>query len=86
MDGPGVSGTTDQDLTGISTGVYIVEVTDANGCSSDETFNLTTSIQEIAAGVVASCSRTHLKVCLPWKLQAKPKALDYHVLDAQGRM
>ena len=29
------------------TGVYIVEVTDANDCSADETFDLTTSVQKL---------------------------------------
>ena len=85
--GPGVSGTTDQDLTGISTGVYIVEVTDANGCSSDETFNLTTSIQEIAAGVVASVFPNPSQGLFAVEIAGQTQgAVDYHVLDAQGRM
>ncbi|MGB2229335.1 MAG: T9SS type A sorting domain-containing protein, partial [Flavobacteriales bacterium] len=85
--GPGVSGTTDQDLTGISTGVYIVEVTDANGCSSDETFNLTTSIQEIAAGVVASVFPNPSQGLFAVEIAGQTQgAVEYHVLDAQGRM
>ena len=85
--GPGVSGTTDQDLTGISTGVYIVEVTDANGCSADETFNLTTSVQEIAAGVVASVFPNPSQGLYAVQIAGHTQgAVNYHVLDAQGRM
>ena len=85
--GPGVSGTTDQDLTGISTGVYIVEVTDANGCSADETFNLTTSVQEIAAGVVASVFPNPSQGLYAVEIAGHTQgAVNYHVLDAQGRM
>ena len=73
-------------LTGISTGVYIVEVTDANGCSSDETFNLTTSIQEIAGwrgGLrVPNPSQGLFAVEIAGQTQG---AVEY-VLDAQGRM
>ena len=85
--GPGVSGTTDQDLSGISTGVYIVEVTDANGCSADETFNLTTSVQEIAAGVVASVFPNPSQGLYAVEIAGHTQgAVNYHVLDAQGRM
>ena len=41
--GPGVSGQATQDLNGISSGSYTVEVIDANGCSAIETFDLVTS-------------------------------------------
>ena len=41
--GPGVSGQDGQDLEGISTGTYLVEVTDANGCTVTETFSIVTS-------------------------------------------
>ena len=44
-----------QDLEGISTGLYTVDVTDANGCTTTETFNITTEhIRELGAGVTAS--------------------------------
>ena len=41
--GPGVSGVLTQDIEGLSTGVYSIEVTDANGCSVIESFNLVTT-------------------------------------------
>lgn len=85
--GPGVSGTTDQDLTGISSGQYIVEVTDANGCSSENTFNLTTSVQEIAAGVMASVFPNPSQGLFAVEIAGQTQgAVDYHVLDSQGRM
>ena len=40
--GPGVSGQDGQDLEGISSGSYSIEVTDESGCSVTETFNITT--------------------------------------------
>jgi len=40
--GPGVSGQDGQDLEGISSGSYTIEVTDESGCSVTETFNITT--------------------------------------------
>ena len=41
--GPSVSGQSGQDLEGISTGQYTVEVTDGAGCATVETFSITTS-------------------------------------------
>ena len=41
--GSGVSGVLTQDIEGLSTGVYSIEVTDANGCSVIESFNLVTT-------------------------------------------
>ena len=40
--GPGVSGALTQDIEGLSTGVFSIEVTDAIGCSAFQTFNLVT--------------------------------------------
>ena len=85
--GPGVSGQDGQDLEGISTGSYTVDVTDANGCTTTETFNITTDIRELGAGVTASVfpnpSQGEFVVDIQGGFQG---ALDYQVLDAQGRM
>jgi len=51
--GPGVDGTTTADLEGLSSGTYIVEVTDAAGCSEVATFIVVTGIYELAGGVEA---------------------------------
>jgi len=85
--GPGVSGQDGQDLDGISTGSYTVEVTDSNGCSNTETFNITTDIQEIASGVVATVypnpSQGEFVVDVMGGFQG---TLDFQIVDAQGRL
>ena len=84
--GQGVSGQNTQDLTGISSGSYTVEVTDANGCSSIETFNITTDLREIEAGVLATVypnpSHGVFTVDIMGGIQGQ---VQYHVVDAQGR-
>ena len=85
--GPGVSGQDGQDLSGISTGTYTVEVTDANGCSTTESFNITTDIRELAAGITATVfpnpSQGEFVVDVQGGFQG---AMQYQVVDAQGRM
>ena len=84
--GQGVSGQSTQDLEGISSGSYTVEVTDANGCSSIETFNITTDLREIEAGVLATVypnpSQSVFTVDIMGGIQGQ---VQYHVVDAQGR-
>ena len=86
--GPDVSGTTDADLEGISSGTYIVEVTDDNGCSNSESFNLTTDVQEIAAGLTASIfpnpSQGLFVVDIAGSMQNL--SIPYQVVDAGGRV
>jgi hypothetical protein len=85
-NGPGVSGQDGQDLNGISTGTYSVEVTDANGCTNDETFNITTDIRELGAGITATVfpnpSQGEFVVDVQGGFQG---ILSYYVVDAQGR-
>ena len=85
--GPGVSGQDGQDLTGISTGTYTVEVTDANGCSTTESFNITTDIRELGAGITATVfpnpSQGEFVVDIQGGFQG---AMQYQIVDAQGRM
>lgn len=52
--GPEVDGMTTQDLDGISTGTYVIQVTDDNGCTMSETVQLVTSITELEGGIVAN--------------------------------
>jgi hypothetical protein len=84
--GQGVSGQNTQDLDGISSGSYTVEVTDANGCSSIETFNITTDLREIEAGVLATVypnpSQGLFTVDIMGGMQGQ---VQYQVVDAQGR-
>jgi hypothetical protein len=84
--GQGVSGQSTQDLEGISSGSYTVEVTDANGCSSIETFNITTDLREIEAGVLATVypnpSQGVFTVDIMGGFQGQ---VQYQVVDAQGR-
>ena len=84
--GPGVSGQDGQDLEGISTGSYTVDVTDDNGCTTQETFNITTDIRELGAGVTATVfpnpSQGEFVVDVQGGFQG---ALDFLILDAQGR-
>ena len=51
--GPGVDGITSADLEGLSTGAYIIEVTDLAGCSMSTSFNVVTSLYELEGGVEA---------------------------------
>jgi len=85
--GPGVSGQDGQDLEGISSGSYTVEVTDANGCSTTETFNITTDIRELGSGITAAVypnpSQGEFVVDVLGGFQG---TLDFHVVDAQGRL
>ena len=84
--GPGVSGQDGQDLEGISTGSYTVDVTDDNGCTTQETFNITTDIRELGAGVTAAVfpnpSQGEFVVDVQGGFQG---AMDFLILDAQGR-
>ena len=84
--GPGVSGQDGQDLEGISTGSYTVDVTDDNGCTTQETFNITTDIRELGAGVTARVfpnpSQGEFVVDVQGGFQG---AMDFLILDAQGR-
>ena len=84
--GPGVSGQDGQDLEGISTGSYTVDVTDDNGCTTQETFNITTDIRELGAGVTATVfpnpSHGEFVVDVQGGFQG---AMDFLILDAQGR-
>lgn len=84
--GQGVSGQSTQDLDDISSGSYTVEVTDANGCSSIETFNITTDLREIEAGVLATVypnpSQGMFTVDIMGGIQGQ---VQYQVVDAQGR-
>lgn len=84
--GPGVSGQDGQDLEGISTGSYTVDVTDDNGCTTQETFNITTDIRELGAGVTATVfpnpSQGEFVVDVHGGFQG---AMDFLILDAQGR-
>ena len=85
--GPGVSGQSTQDLNELSTGAYTIEVIDANGCSSIQTFNITTSdIQELANGVLATVYPNPSQgVFVVDVLGGFRGELDYLVVDAQGR-
>ena len=84
--GDGVNGFDTQDLTGISTGTYIIEVTDINGCSSIETFNLTTDLKEIDTDVVARVypnpSNGQFMVDIRG---AQSGQVGYQVFDVRGR-
>ena len=86
--GPDVAGSTDADLEGVSSGTYVVEVTDDNGCSNSESFNLTTDVQEIAAGLSASIfpnpSQGLFVVDIAGSIQSL--SIPYQVVDASGRI
>lgn len=86
--GPDVSGSTDADLEGISSGTYVVEVTDDNGCSNSESFNLTTDVQEIAAGLLASIFPNPSQGLFVVDIAGNNQSLSipYQVVDASGRI
>lgn len=85
--GPGVSGTDTQDLNNISSGAYTVEVTDANGCSTTETFNITTSIVELEGGVEASVFPNPSSGLFQLNVNGWTSGeLNYTIVDAQGRV
>jgi hypothetical protein len=85
--GPGVSGTDTQDLNNISSGAYTVEVTDANGCSTTETFNITTSIVELEGGVEASVFPNPSTGLFQLNVNGWTSGeLNFTIVDAQGRV
>ena len=84
--GPGVSGVDTQDLEGISSGAYTVEVTDANGCSTTEAFNITTSIAELAGGVSALVFPNPSSGMFQVNVEGGQSGpVNFMVVDAQGR-
>ena len=84
--GEGVSGQDNQDLEGISTGSYTVDVTDSNGCTVTFTFNITTDIHELSKDVEAAAfpnpSQGQFVVEVHGGYQGK---MNFQVLDSQGR-
>ena len=84
--GPGVSGVDTQDLEGISSGAYTVEVTDANGCSTTEAFNITTSIAELEGGVSALVFPNPSSGMFQVNVEGGQSGpVNFMVVDAQGR-
>ena len=84
--GPGVDGVTSADLEGLSTGTYIVEVTDSAGCSMSTTFNVVTSLYELEGGIEAKVypnPSTGL-FNISWTGFAEGY-VDFTVIDARGR-
>jgi len=49
--GPNGYTSTSQSITGITGGAYTLTVTDANGCTASETFDVVTGIEELASGL-----------------------------------
>jgi hypothetical protein len=85
--GPGVSGIDTQDLNNISSGAYTVEVTDANGCSTTETFNITTSIVELEGGVEATVFPNPSTGLFQLNVNGWTSGeLNFTVVDATGRV
>jgi hypothetical protein len=85
--GPGVDGITSADLENLSTGTYIVEVTDSAGCSMSTTFNVVTSLYELEGGVEAKVypnPSTGL-FNISWTGFAEGY-VDFTVFDARGRL
>jgi hypothetical protein len=85
--GPGVDGITSADLENLSTGTYIVEVTDSAGCSMSTTFNVVTSLYELEGGVEAKVypnPSTGL-FNISWTGFAEGY-VDFTVIDARGRL
>ena len=84
--GPGVDGITSADLEGLSTGTYIVEVTDSAGCSTSTTFNVVTSLYELEGGVEAKVypnPSTGL-FNISWTGFAEGY-VDFTIIDSRGR-
>ena len=85
--GPGVDGITSADLENLSTGTYIVEVTDSAGCSMSTTFNVVTSLYELEGGVEAKVypnPSTGL-FNISWTGFTEGY-VDFTVIDARGRL
>ena len=77
-----MSGQDGQDLEGISTGSYTVDVTDDNGLPTQETFNITTDIRELGAGVTALFPNPSQGVVVDVQ-GGFQGAMDFLILDAQ---
>ena len=85
--GPGVAGTSSADLDGLSTGTYVVEVTDASGCTSSSTFNVLTGLYELAGGVEAVVYPNPSTGVFNIKLTGFTGGdIEFTVIDALGRM
>ena len=85
--GPGVDGITSADLEGLSSGTYILEVTDSAGCSMSTTFNVVTSLYELEGGIEAKVypnPSTGL-FNISWTGFAEGY-VDFTVIDARGRL
>ena len=84
--GPGVDGMTSADLEGLSTGAYIVEVTDLAGCSMSTTFNVVTSLYELEGGVEAKVypNPSSGLFNISWTGFAEGY-VDFTIIDALGR-
>ena len=84
--GDGVNGADTQDLDSLFSGIYILEVTDASGCSSIQEFDVTTDLREIEEGVVATVypnpSQGLFVVDILGGFQGQ---VQYQVVDARGR-
>ena len=84
--GDGVSGQTDQDLEGLSTGSYTIDVTDDNGCTTSFTFNIATDIHELVGGVVATVFPNPSQGQFVVEVQGGYQGtLNFQVFDSQGR-
>jgi hypothetical protein len=84
--GPDVEGLTSANLEGLSSGTYIVEVTDAAGCSMSTTVNVVTSLNELYGGLEAKVypnPSTGL-FNISWTGFAEGN-VDFTVIDACGR-
>jgi len=84
--GGGVNGADTQDMDSLYSGIYILEVTDASGCSSIQEFDVTTDLREIEEGVVATVypnpSQGLFVVDILGGFQGQ---VQYQVVDARGR-
>jgi hypothetical protein len=79
------SGSTDQNLGGLSTGEFTVTVTDAAGCTNQATFNVVTDVQELSPGVTASVYPNPSQGNFILDVTGFQGVMDYHVFDPQGR-
>lgn len=84
--GPGVDGVTDQDLDGLSTGTYTIQVTDDNGCTMSQNVSLVTSIDELMGGINASVfpNPSNGVFNVQWT-GSTGGDVQYSVVDATGR-